>query len=227
MKRELCRTLDERVTPFMEALGFKFRKSKRDYRRVSGDAVQVVTTDVLAYPSGTYRIVSHCALTFPRLLDAFFEHHAYAQAQGRRDSQLVTMNCDQIYRPEISANLTLSVDESTSAISNLEIGIQGDVLPLLDKYSDLSALIENFDDPNWRNWISSDPIARATVRLTYHALEQDRAAFDSAVYDLKKYLGTPQGTVHVEVMDTLVSGLADTHFNEAQQVIAGNPLDAE
>lgn len=222
MKRELCRTLDERVTLFMDALGFKFRKSKRDYRRASGDAVQVVTTDVLAYPGGTYRIASHCALTFPRLLDAFLEHNAYAQAQGRSDSQMVTMNCDQIYRPEISANLMLSADDPTSAIHNLEMGIQGDVLPFLDKFSDLSALIENLDDPNWRNWITSDPLARANVRLTYHALEQDRTAFDTAVDDLKKYLATPQGTVHAAVMEALVSGLADAHLNKAQQAVAPN-----
>ncbi len=222
MKRELCQTLDERVTPFMDALGFTFRKSKRDYRRASGEAVQVVTTDVLGYPDGTYRIVSHCALTFPRLLDAFFEHHAYAQAKGRSDSQVVTLNCDEIYRPEISANLLLSADDPTSAIHNLEIGIKDDVLPFLDKYSDLSTLIENLDDPNWRNRITSDPLARATVRLTYHALEQDRTAFDTAVGDLRKYLGTPQGTVHAGVMEALVSGLADSHLNKAQQGVAPN-----
>jgi hypothetical protein len=222
MKRELSQTLDERISPFMDELGFKFRKSKRDYRRSSGEAIQVVITDVLAYPGGSYRIASHCALTFPRLVDACFEHHAYGQAQGRSDFQMVTLNCDEIYRSEISANLTFSADAPTSAIHNLEIGIQEDVLPFLDKYSDLPTLIENLDDPNWRNRITSDPLARATVRLTYHALEQDRTAFDTAVDDLRKYLGTPQGTVHAGVMEALVSGLADAHLNKAQQGVAPN-----
>ncbi len=216
MKRDLCRILDERINPFMSELGFKFRKSKQDYRRSSGEAIQVVTIDVLAYLSRSYRIASHCALTFPRLVDACFEHHAYGQAQGRSDFQIVNLNCDEIYRSDISANLYLSADD-TSAIHNLKIGIQEDVLPFLDRYSDLSTLIQNLDDPNWRNWITSDPLARATVRLTYHALEHDRPAFDTAVDDLRKYLDTPRGAVHAEVMEALVSGLSDAHLSKAQQ----------
>ena len=217
MKRDLYRILDEQITPFMGDLGFKFRKSKRDYRRSSGEATQVVTIDLLAYPSGGFRIASHWALTFPRLVDACFEHHGYVQAQGRSDFQMVTLNCDEIYRSEISANLELSADD-TSAIHNLKVGIQEDVLPFLDRYSDPTTLIQNFDDPNWRNWITSDPLARATVRLTYHALGQDRPAFDAAVSDLRKYLDTPQGSVHSQVMEGLVSSLSDAHLNKAQQV---------
>ena len=225
MKRELCRILHERLNPFMSELGFKFRKSKWDYRRSSGESSQIVTIDVLAYPSRSYRIASHCALTFPRLVDACFEHHAYGQAQGRNDFQMVTLNCDEIYRPDISSNLYLSADD-TSAIHNLKIGIQEDVLPFLDRYSDLSTLIQNFDNPNWRNWITSDPLARATTRLTYHALGQNRPDFDAAVHDLRKYLDTPQGSVHVQVMEGLVSGLSDAHLNKAQQGGADQPATA-
>ena len=217
MKRDLCQTLDEKITPFMEELGFTFRKSKRRYSRPVGEAIQVVVTDVLAYPGGSYRIASHCGLTFPRLVEACFQHHTYGQRMGRTDFIMLTFNCDGLYRPDVSANLNLSADDLTSAIHNLRIGIEQDVIPFLDKYSDLPTLISNLEDIDWRNRINSAPLSRATVRLTYHALANAREAFDAASDDLRKYLGTPQGSVHASVMETLISGLETDNFKEAQQ----------
>ncbi|MCC5849317.1 MAG: hypothetical protein JJU29_14625 [Verrucomicrobia bacterium] len=144
MKRELCKRLDEIVTSFMEDLGFTFRKSKRCYLRRFDEANQILRTDVLAYPSGIYRIATHCGLTFPRFVVACIRHHTYGQRTEKSDFIMVTMNCDELYRSEVRANLQITTDDPHSAIHNLQIGIEQDFLPVLDKYSDLPTLVDNF-----------------------------------------------------------------------------------
>lgn len=206
--------LTRKVGGLLEARleGFAFRKTTRSLFKKTKGGYHAIFLAVLrsGFP-GQVKLAAHAHLRVDVVADMYTRYHPLlSEREARRDPTLVA-NCDALLSDMNLAHEFYPEPEVLSEfIPRYANELRENVVPWLERYSDLEHLYDGLASDDPMEWVTSDRMVRYPVLLALLALRRDSSEFERVANEFREYCEKPHARVHRYHANAIIDGLVSS-----------------
>ena len=214
MDRQLMSLL-EVMEPYFGKEGYVYRKKGCIFVKTKkADNVCGISVDLLksSHP-GRSKVALYAHIRIVEIESVYAKYNPYLTPGELKEHFTVNINCDNLFSDvALTAAVELEGNSTMVAAEKIWGAIYADVLPLLEKYCERDSLVRNLENPDPRERIVSDPMARFSILISDAALEDDQDRFRRYKDQFLSFFKKPHVQAYLPAIEGIAAGVESEFF---------------
>ena len=191
--------------------GYKFVKSKSSLVKKMENGVKSITLDFLpSHEANVVKLAMHAHIRLDELENRYGPYHLYLGLKERKDHPSLVKNCDEVFsNKDLAMSFELDSNKLNEVVTRYAEAIRQDVLPFLDEFYSVDALVASFEQIDPSDWVSSDRLTRYLILLSAYSSRLAWKNYEEVAEEFLEYCSKPHAQAYEKLAESVINGMRE------------------